>query len=354
MYAIGEIPWHAQEGDGIIPLFESITMESKMRRLQTIPTDHIDQEDKTFLITFLPETEPLMSSIALVGLLEPLCVRERDDRRYQLICGFKRAETLHRLSISETEAFVYAAGELDDLHALLLTVGHNLTRPLNLVEKARALEKLRAFGVPEKELIDRYFPLFELQSNVRILKLVIGLADLEQGLQEYLVRKNLSLSTSALFLHLDKEDQQAILPLLETLQPGENRVKEIISSLREISLRDGVSLPSLLARNDIAMIRSDQETQRPQRIEQLRRIVKEMRFPRLVEMEQKFAEYKRSLSLPPQISFHPPPFFEGEEFRMELRFKDFKTFRELTTSLHQISEGEYKDQDPLLEISHGR
>ena len=325
-----------------------------MRRYEVISLAKIDLDDTTFLITFLPEKEPLLNSIELVGLLEPLLVRERDDRRYQLICGFKRAETLHRLSISATEAFVYPPRELDDLQALLLTVGHNLTRPLNLVEKARALEKLRAFGVPEKELIDRYLPLFELQSNVRILKQVIGLAGLEQGLQEYLVRKNLSLSTSALFLHLDKEDQQVILPLLEALQPGENRVKEIISFLREISLRDGVSLASLLARKDIAMILNDQETQHPLRIEQLRRIVKEMRFPRLSGMEKKFAEYKRSLSLPPQISFHPPPFFEGEEFRMELRFKDFGAFRELVTRLHQISEGEQNAPDPLQELSHGR
>jgi ParB family chromosome partitioning protein len=325
-----------------------------MKTIKMIPLDEIDLEDMTFLITFLPELESLLASIKLVGLLEPLLVRERKDGRYQLICGFKRTETLHRLSIPEAEAFVYPQGALDDLQALLLTMGHNLIRPLNLVEKAQALKKLLAFGVPEKEVIDRYLPLFNLQSNVRILKQVTGLVGLEQGLQEYLVRKNLSLSASALFLHLDKEGQQAILSLLEALQPGENRVKEIISFLQEISLRDGVSLSSLLARKDIAMILSDQETQRPQRIEQLRRIVKEMRFPRLSGMEKKFAEYKRSLSLPPQISFHPPPFFEGEEFRMELRFKDFRSFRELVIRLNQISEGEHKNQDLLLELSHGR
>jgi ParB/RepB/Spo0J family partition protein len=325
-----------------------------MRRLEKIPLARIDRGDTAFLITFLPELEPLLDSIKLVGLLEPLTLRERDKGSYQIISGFKRVEALAHLSISETEAFVYPRGALDDLQALLLIVGHNLTRPLNLVEKARALEKLLAFGMTEKEVVDHYLPLFDLQSNVRILHQVIGLADLNQGLQEYLVRKNLSLSTASLFLHLEADDQEAILPLLEALRPGENRVKEIISFLREVSLRDRVSIPFLLARGDIKKILSDQETPRPQRIEHLRRIVKELRFPRLIAMEQQFAEYKRSLSLPPQISFHPPPFFEGEEFRMELRFKDFGAFRELVTRLHQISEGEHKDQDPLLELSHGR
>jgi ParB/RepB/Spo0J family partition protein len=325
-----------------------------MRRLEKIPRAQIDLEDTTFLITFLPELEPLLASIKLIDLLEPLLVRERGDGRYQLICGFKRAEALRLLTVSETEALVYPQGALDDLQAMLLTVGHNLTRPLNLIEKARALEKLLAFGVPEREVIDRYLPLFGLQPNARILKQLTELLSLEQGLQEYLVRKNLSLSTSTLFLHLDKQGQQAILPLLESLGPGENRVKEIISYLREISLREEVPIPALLTRKDIGEIIDDHEIPRPQRTEHLRRILKEMRFPRLTAMEDNFAEYKQSLSLPPQISFHPPPFFEEEEFRMELRFKDFRAFRELVTRLHQISKGEHKDQDPLLKLGHGR
>jgi ParB-like chromosome segregation protein Spo0J len=329
-------------------------MERTMRRLEKISLAKIDLEDTTFLITFLPEPEPLLASIKLVGLLEPLLVRERDDGSYQLVCGFKRAKTLNRLSISETEAFVYPRGELDDLQAIMLTMGHNLTHPLNLIEKALTFEKLLSFGLPEREVIDRYLPLFRLQPNARILKQLTELLSLERGLQEYLVRKDLSLSTSTLFLHLDTEDQKAILPLLEALRPGENRVKEIISYLREISLRDGVSITSLLSKEEIGAIIHDQETPRPQRIEHLRRVLKEMRFPRLTAMEDTFAEYKRSLSLPPQISFNPPPFFEGEEFRMELRFKDFRAFRELATRLHQISKGEHKDQDPLLKLGHGR
>jgi ParB/RepB/Spo0J family partition protein len=325
-----------------------------MRTLKTIPLEKIDLEDTQFLISFRPELEPLLASIQLIGLLEPLLVRERNDGRYQLICGFKRAEALRLLAVPEVEAFVYPQGVLEDTQALLLQMGHNIVRPLNLVEKAQALGKLLAFGCPEREVIDRYLPLLGLQPSIRILKQVTGLMGLEQGLQEYLVRKNLSLSTSTLFLHLDKEGQATILPLLEALGPGENRVKEIISFLREISLRDGVPMAALISKKEIGELIDDQDIPRPQRLEHLRRVLKEMRFPRLTTMEDTFADYKRSLSLPPQISFHPPPFFEGEDFRMELRFKDFRVFRELVVRLSQITEGEHTVQDPLLELSHGR
>ena len=325
-----------------------------MRTLKTIPLDKIDLEDTQFLITFLPDLESLVASVQRVGLLEPLLVRKRDDGRYQLICGFKRAEALRLIAVPEVEAFVYPQGALDDIQALLLQMGHNIVRPLNLVEKAQALGKLLAFGCPEREVIDRYLSLLGLQPSIRILKQVTGLMGLEQGLQEYLVRKNLSLSTSTLFLHLDKEGQEAILPLLDALGPGENRVKEIIAYLREISLRDGVSIAALISKKEIGELIDDQETSRPQRLEHLRRVLKEMRFPRLTAMENTFADYERSLSLPPQISFHPPPFFEGEQFKMELRFKDLKELGGLLARLRRISEGEHNAKDPLQELSHGR
>jgi ParB/RepB/Spo0J family partition protein len=329
-------------------------MERMMRTLKTIPLDKIDLEDTQFLITFLPDLESLVASVQRVGLLEPLLVRKRDDGRYQLICGFKRAEALRLIAVPEVEAFVYPQGALDDIQALLLQMGHNIVRPLNLVEKAQALGKLLAFGCPEREVIDRYLSLLGLQPSIRILKQVTGLMGLEQGLQEYLVRKNLSLSTSTLFLHLDKEGQEAILPLLDALGPGENRVKEIIAYLREISLRDGVSIAALISKKEIGELIDDQETSRPQRLEHLRRVLKEMRFPRLTAMENTFADYERSLSLPPQISFHPPPFFEGEQFKMELRFKDLKELGGLLARLRRISEGEHNAKDPLQELSHGR
>ena len=325
-----------------------------MRTLEQIPLAGIDVEDATFLVTFLPDLKPLVASLKLVGLLEPLILREKADGTYQIVCGFKRAEALRHLAVSEAAAFVYPQGELDNLRALALTIGHNITRPLNLIEKAQAVEKLLAFGVSEREVIDGYLPLFALQPHMSVLKQVRDLLALERGVREYLVQEDLSLTAAARLLDLGQEGQKAILPLLLALRPGENRVKEIISFLREISLRDGVPVSSILTREDIGELLSDTQTPRPQRLEQLRRIVKQMRFPLLTAMEERFAAYKQSITLPPQISLQPLPFFEGEEFRMELRFKDFKEFRELVASLCLIADAAEGDTDPLLDLSHSR
>ncbi len=325
-----------------------------MQRLEKIPLSRIDAADTTFLITFLPDLEPLMASIKLVGQLEPLILREKTDKTYQIVCGFKRVEALRLLAVAEAAAFVYLSGELDDFQALLLTVGHNISRFLNLAEKAQALKKLLAFGLAEREVIGRFLPLFALQPNVKILRQTTALLSLESKVLEYLIKEDLSLSTAVCLLDLDQEAQKSMIPLLLALRPGENRFKEIISLLREMSLRDNVPISSLLTKEDIAELIDDQKTQRPQRLEQLRRIIKEMRFPLLTAMEQKFAAYKQSLSLPPQISFYHPAFFEGEEFKMELRFKDFRAFRELVASLRRVADKAEGDTDPLLDLSRSR
>jgi ParB-like chromosome segregation protein Spo0J len=77
-------------------------MERMMRTLEQIPLTRIDGKDTTFLITFMPDLEPLMASIQLIGLLEPLILREKTDKTYQIVCGFKRVEALRLLAIAGT------------------------------------------------------------------------------------------------------------------------------------------------------------------------------------------------------------------------------------------------------------
>jgi len=321
-----------------------------MRDIRQIPVGEIEFDDTRFLMTFIPQLDPLVQSIKMVGLLEPLLVRERSDGMYQIVCGFKRVEALNCLSIAQTEAIVYGQDELTELDALLVTVGHNIVRPLNVIEKARALEKLLSLGMAEKEVIDKYLPLFGLQPNKRVLKRVVGLLRLERGLQEYVVRKELSLAAAVLLLDIDREGQEALVSFFNEFKPGENRVKEIVTSLREISLRDNISIGSLLATEEIGRIRADKELPTPQRLESLRKCLKMIRYPRLSEMEKRFTSVKRSLCFPAQIAFHPPSFFEGDQFMMELKFRDFRELQQLVTRVSQMVEKEV-ERDPLQELS---
>lgn len=76
-----------------------------MRTVEQIPCTRIDTHDATFLITFQPDLEPLMASLKLAGQLEPVILREKTDKMYQIVCGFKRVEALHLLAVDAPSQF---------------------------------------------------------------------------------------------------------------------------------------------------------------------------------------------------------------------------------------------------------
>jgi len=326
-----------------------------MRRLEKISIRRIDHEDTQFLITFLPDTTRLRMSIEMTGVLEPPLVRRAKGGRFQIISGFSRIQVLREFGVADIDAFVYDRDVLSDLNGLLLTIGHNLVRPLNVIEKARIIEKLLAHGLSEREVIENFLPRLMIQPTAKLLKAFVALLTVGVRLQEYFVREKLSLGTSSLFVELDQAAQEALASVLWELVPGENRVKELVTFLREISIRDGLPVATLLQRDEVQTALHDRRLSRPQKTEKLRRVVRAMRYPQLNAMEQTFASFRRSMALPPKMMLHPPAFFEGDDYRFEIRFANRKELDTYVKVLQDVS-GEHPDQgeDPFRRLLYPR
>ena len=58
----------------------------------------------------------------------------------------------------------------------------------------------------------------------------------------------------------------------------------------------------------------------PQKLDSIRRALRQARYPQLSTYEQRFQEAARRLRLPPQISLRPPPYFEGQQYQVTLSF----------------------------------
>jgi len=310
-----------------------------------VPLEEIRGEDETFRISFSPDLSPLINSLRMVGQLSPLLVREGEGG-YQLISGFKRWEAMGEVGIGEAEVVVVKVG---DLEAEKLAVGHNLPQGMNLIEKARALEGFRRFGMPEEESISQWLPLFGLQPHRKLYLKLLGLLRLPRGLQEYIAKEALPLSLASLFPLLEEEAQREVVPLLWALRPGGSKLREIITHLLEVSQREGISPAQLL--KESRGIWGEGERARPQRMDELRRWLRQRRLPLFSHLEERFSRLRASLRLPPRVSFHPPPFFEGEDFRIELRFRDREELRSLIDLLKErLREIEALPSDPLKEL----
>jgi len=321
------------------------------RVFRKIRVDAIDSRDHFFSMTFHPDLDGLRRSIGHVGLLQPIIVREKSQgARYQVISGFKRLTACKQLGFKEIETFSYRKSEMGDLEGFHMALHENLTtRGLNLLEKSMVLHKLiHRFGLPKESIARDYMPMLGLQPNLIILERVCQLVRLRAGVKRYIVEEEVSLGNAIQFLEFAPEDQAAVGRLFSELKLGENTLKEALTLLREISLRDGLTV-SEVGQGEIEGIVSDVTISRVHKTNRVRRRLREMRYPRLTELEKAFCEKRKRLGLSPGISLQPPPYFEGDTLRVEFRFGNVDVFKDIISKLMEASEK--KELGEMLELT---
>jgi ParB/RepB/Spo0J family partition protein len=310
------------------------------RLLKKIGIDTIDSRDHFFCMAFHPNLDFLRRSIGQVGLLQPIIVREKlGGSCCQVVCGFKRLTACEQLGLKEIEAFSYRESALGDLEGFHMALHENLTtRGLNLIEKSMVIDKLiHQFGVSKEPIARDYMPMLGLQPSLRVLGVVSQLVRLLDEIKRYIVEEKVSLENASQLLEFSPEDQAEIGRLVSKLKLGENKLKEVLTFLREVSLRDGLTVGDLV-QGEIAVVTSDITLSRVQKTHRVRRRLREMRYPQLIELEKKFREKQRGLGLSQGISLNPPPYFEGETFKVEFGFKDVGEFKAIVSKLMEATE----------------
>ena len=67
-------------------------------------------DDHTFIVTYRPEMQALQRSVAHVGVLTPLHLRQPSDQAlFQVVCGSKRLLACQQTGHTSAPALVYSA-----------------------------------------------------------------------------------------------------------------------------------------------------------------------------------------------------------------------------------------------------
>lgn len=121
------------------------------RRVQMLPIHLIDVNPYQPRSEFDDEAvRALASSIASLGLLQPITVRPETNGRYTLIAGERRLRACLRLGMQTIEAMLIDAG---DGEAAMLALVENLQREdLNPIEEARGFRTLmQDYGMTQEQ-----------------------------------------------------------------------------------------------------------------------------------------------------------------------------------------------------------
>ncbi len=136
--------------------------------------------------------------------------------------------------------------------------------------------------------------------------------------------------------------------MVSELKLGENTLKEVLALLREISLRDGVTVKDLI-QDEMERIASNITISKVQKTNRARRRLREMRYPKLTELENAFREKRKGLRLSPRISLQFPPYFEGDRLKVEFRFGSVVEFKDIISKLMEASER--KELGEMIEMA---
>ncbi|OGP56809.1 MAG: hypothetical protein A2162_09680 [Deltaproteobacteria bacterium RBG_13_52_11b] len=312
-----------------------------MKPIQQVPLQQIDVSDETFSVNFMPDLEKLRSSIKEIGLIEPVVLKEK-SQGYQIVTGFRRIWLALESGIPTIEARVFGEKEVDDIRLLSISLHENATgRGFNTVETALALDKLiHRFQISSSTVIKTFLPLFSLETNEKILNTYLSLARMEEDVKRYVVQEKVSRTNIRRFSSLTPEDRTAVLSLVSSLKLGENSLRETLTLLEEISPREHRSIRKTVDLPDIQAILSHDEFTPSQRTERVKKVLMNLRYPRMHRLEETFDEKRKALHLPAGLSVHHHPYFEGRGLRIELRFETLEEYRSLLASLSTLSEKE--------------
>ena len=147
-------------------------MDLKREKVQLLPIDQIHPNPAQPRTEFdLQALQGLAESIYTCGLLQPITVRRRPDRSYELVAGERRLRACRLLGHRTIRAIVT---ELDDRQSAVLALVENLQRAdLSPFEQARGISELIGrYGLTQEEAALRLGMAQSTVANkLRLLKL---------------------------------------------------------------------------------------------------------------------------------------------------------------------------------------
>jgi len=295
--------------------------------------DRLALDDRAFDLGFARRHEALRSSIAEVGILQPLVARPRDvSPPYQIVCGFGRARVARDLHLSEI-----AVWELDasatDADCLRLALFDNLAhRSFNPIERAIILTRLGQHVERERLLAD-YMPLVGLPPSAIVLDRTLALMNLTERLKWALAEGRIEEKAAAALASLPPDDQEAFVCLLKQCRPSVSVARELAEALLDVARRDGLPLREICAMPEIAASLIAEAATDAERTAALRATVRRLRYPTRSAREAEFGAARAALHLPPSMRLDPAPNFESDEMRLEIRFQSESELRDAAALL---------------------
>jgi len=290
-------------------------------------------KDERFRSSYFFSLDKLMLSLNRIGLINPPLVNFRNNR-FILVSGWKRVLACFQVSLLSIPVFMVE--EVDALKTFLMAFYENLaTRDFSLLEKAEILRKLKEFGEGEKNIIKHYMPLLNIPQTVYHLDLFITFSRFEPELKKVIHEKCIPFSSLEILAGLSSSERRLLLPLFLPL--SQNKQKEVLGNLREISLKNDMPVEEVLKSAEILEVMDSEKLSPLQKANKIRLLLKRKRYPQLHLWREDFDSSLKKVRWPKDIAVNHSPFFEDENITVHFSFKNEREFRSHLSKLQEVA-----------------
>ena len=299
-----------------------------------IPITDINKADDRFRFCYFPDLNSIVTSINKIGLVYPLVLAVREGKKI-IVCGWKRLLACEKLSFSEVPVVIL--NEENDLKVFNTAVFENASfRRFTWLERAEILSKWRRFKVREITVIKELMPCLDIPPTREYLDLFRSISGLDDSIKKVIAHNRMDLKTLADFVKLDPSSRRYILPLLLSL--SQNKQRELLGNLLEITLREDISSDELINSKDIQTIMKLEHLSTRQRVERMSHYFKEKRFPRFSSRLNRFASLSKKTGLKSKhIDIRASDYFEGEGMTLSFTVSDVNEYKDKLKALSELA-----------------
>jgi ParB family chromosome partitioning protein len=154
-------------------------------------------------------------------------------------------------------------------------------------------------------------------------------------LKEIIHEKNIPFSVLQIFLELKPETRRLVMTILVPL--GQNKQKEILEDLQEVSQRENIPAEEILKSREILSIQNSDKLSPLQKADRIRNWLRKRRYPSFSSWKESFDSTLRKMRWPKEIVLKHSPFFEDEDISVAFSFKNKKEFEESISKLKQLA-----------------
>ena len=308
--------------------------------IETIPIAHIARDAPgwdTFLLRRRPGKLGMRASLEAHGQLAPVLLHATvpggADDTLRVVDGFARIAAARDLGWSHASAQVLRDARLSDVSVFLMALRRqHAGAPRSLTDNSFAIHRTCRMGMSLSAIARDVLPALGLDLGTRAAEDLAGVARLPDEVLDAFEDGRLSEPQLKALAPLDDASRDRLFrdAFLDS-RLGASETREFTALVDDLAERDALPISEVLSR----ALAEAPDAPPPARVRAALDALRRLRFPRLAETRERFAEVAATLRAIRGLGVEDPGAFEKNAIALSLSFEDPKTLAAQIDALRQ-------------------